>query len=115
MKKIITLAALFTLVAFSAQAQIKSGKQKTDKGNPMRNAFKITDQQKQDVKRLNETFRANAEAIKQNSSLSKKEKKDKLRDLEEKRDRNLDLILTKEQQRQMKEQQEERKMKTGRY
>lgn len=82
----------------------RSGKNKEQhgqRGADMKKELGLSDAQSQQLKALNEDFRKQAEAIRNNSSLSQDQKKEQLKTLGEQRKEKMKTILTPDQQKKL--------------
>jgi len=73
----------------------------------------LTDQQKQQFRQINQTFRQQALAVHNDSSLSDADKKQKLQDLRKQSVQQRMAVLTPEQQQKLKDLREERRKTKG--
>jgi Spy/CpxP family protein refolding chaperone len=73
----------------------------------------LTDQQKQQFQQINQTFRQQAKAIHNDTSLSDADKKQKLQELRKQSVQQRMAVLTPEQQQKLKEMREERRKEKG--
>ena len=98
------ISFLFVIAAgfgFTAQAQNK--KQGKDRSKGQYEKLALTHAQRQEIKQINESFKAQHEAIRNNAALTDAQKKEQRMELMKKRKAEMDKILTDDQKKQMKE------------
>jgi Spy/CpxP family protein refolding chaperone len=129
--RILTLGvAAFALVPVAVMAQQGQGQSDTGVQQPQQQhrmgrharmhrqqalakKLNLTDQQKQQFQQINQTFRQQAKAIHNDSSLSDADKKQKLQELRKQSVQQRMAVLTPEQQQKLKEMREERRKEKG--
>jgi len=114
MKKIVTIVALFCMVAVSAVAQDKAAAKGTaNKGakKELKKDLHLSKAQAQQLKEVKKNTKAQAKQIKENESLSKKEKHQKLHDLKAAEQQKTKILLTPEQETKLAQWKQENKKK----
>lgn len=106
MKKILAFTLLLAGIAVSSYAQqgTTPGKEvPKEERRKISDDLNLTKEQSDELKAVNEKFKEEAKAIKENRSLNKEQKKEKIKALHAERSNKLKTILTPEQQQKMSE------------
>ncbi|SHF86694.1 hypothetical protein [Dysgonomonas macrotermitis] len=114
MKKIFIALTLFATVSFGAFAGPRKGRMNPDFNRVPMKELNLTEEQKAKVESVNKDFRAKAEALRNDSSLTKEKRSEQRRELAKNRQTELQALLTPEQQSKMKELKEKRMQRNDR-
>ena len=120
MKKILGITLFVAAFAFGSQAQETVKKDKAEaKGkkewkHKKQADLNLSDTQKEQMKSINSEFKAQAKAIKENTTLSEEAKKQQFKALNQKKREKVKAILTPEQQQKIAQQRKSRKKQHNR-
>lgn len=106
MKKIFKLFAFVILLfcfTINAEAQTKHNKKERKE---MMKQLHLTKQQKQELKSFHKSTKQEREAVKNNTTLTKEQRQEKIQQLRRERHDKLESILTPEQKQKLKQMQE---------
>lgn len=105
MKKIFVFIAIMACTISLTHAQDSTGnhKAKMEKMKKMRSELNLTSEQKAVVKEQNAAFKEKAVSIKDDKSLGKKEKRQKMMDLQKERNDKMSTVLSEDQMKKMKD------------
>lgn len=107
MKKIFLLVAFCVSISLAANAQGPSKRQHRGE-SPMYEKLDLTQQQKDQMKKMREEFSAQRDKLKEDKNLTKEQKSTQVKELREKHREQVKQILTPEQQTKMAEMREKR-------
>lgn len=106
MKKIMKLLPIvIILFAFTINAEAQTKHNKKERKEMMK-SLNLSKQQKQQLKAFHKSTKSQREAIKNNTSLSEEQKKEKIEQLHKERHDKLESILTSEQKQKMNQSRE---------
>lgn len=115
MKKFIAIASALFVIAGSTQAQDNTSKHRHEAGKKPKfeQQLGLTDAQKAEFKNLNESYRTQIKAVRDNSSLSKEDQKTKIEALRKQQHEKMQSLLTAEQKTKMASYRKDWKGKDG--
>lgn len=111
MKKIILSAVALAVATFTLQAQDGPGKGRHGKGKQHTEVFRqlnLTEDQKTQMKAINEDFRTQMQDLKKNENITVKEQKDKLQSIRNNHKTKMQNLLTADQKAQLEKMKQNR-------
>ena len=114
MKRILSLTVMAAILSSSAFAQQNRDTKKDDRpgkhmrSGTMKDELGLSAAQKEQMKNLNEKYKSQHEAIRNNASLTQDQKKEQMKDLREKQQTEMKALLTTEQRTKWEAQKEKR-------
>src|SRR6187402_1428953 len=110
MKKIIVLMlAMIVIIAVQAQKERTPGQQRGFRDKMMAERLKLSDEQKQKAKTLNEDYRKKMDELRKKDDILVKDWRNQMMELNKKHKEDMSALLSKEQKAQMEKYKVERK------
>jgi Spy/CpxP family protein refolding chaperone len=110
MKRLILLAIMSLAMAAGVQAQGKWGRRADDRQMAPGRGLNLNEQQRIRMKQVVADHRNRAEAVRNNPNLSEAQKREQLKNIQQSRQQQVAAILTPEQQRQMRDWRQNRRV-----